>query len=91
MVARGVKAPGFLVMAAEKLDIPEKGYIDLPNGCTLYWEPDGVGGRRYITDEAACGHVVWDTAITQSSTLLAAIVQEERLRTMEAVNKERGF
>lgn len=51
----------------------------LPNGCFLWWEYDEVGGRRYWTDEIGGGAVVWDTAIVDKSTLLAAIVHEERL------------
>lgn len=56
--------------------IPEKGNISLPNGCTLYWEPNEVGGRTYYTDEIPCGVTVWDTALIDESTMLAALTQE---------------
>lgn len=53
--------------------------IRLPNGCTLYIADNEVGGRRYMSDEVGGGVVVWDTAVVDASTLLAAIVTEESL------------
>lgn len=50
----------------------------LPNGFTLYREPNEVGGYRYWSDEVGGGVMVWDTCLTASGTLLAAIVEEER-------------
>ena len=52
----------------------------LPNGCTLYREPNEVGGHRYWSDEVGGGVFLWDTSIVDSSSLLAAIVEEERER-----------
>lgn len=75
----------------EKLYVPEKGDVALPNGCSLYWKMNEVGGRTYYSDEAGCVAEIWDTAITEDSTLLAAIVQEAHLRKMEQVNKSRGY
>ena len=49
-------------------------YTPLPNGHMLYREENGVGGYRYISDEIAGGVCVWDTAVVDPSTLLAAIV-----------------
>ena len=48
----------------------------LPNGCTLYREPNGVGGFRYWSDEIGGGVMVWDTALADPSTLLAAMTAE---------------
>jgi hypothetical protein len=53
----------------------------LPNGCTLYREPNGVGGHRYWSDEIGGGAVVWDTCLVGRDTLLAAIVEEHRRET----------
>jgi len=50
----------------------------LPNGCTLYRETNGVGGFRYWSDEVGGGVCVWDTGLVAESTLLAAIVEENR-------------
>lgn len=57
---------------------------DLPNGHTLYREPNEAGGHRYWSDEIGGGVGVWDTCLVDSSTLLAAVVAEER-RIMEAM------
>lgn len=63
--------------------IPVEGYIDLPNGCGLYWKANEVGGRTYYSDEIPCGVHVWDTALINSDTLLAAIVQEKHIQANE--------
>lgn len=60
--------------------IPESGHIMLPNGCALYWRPNEVGGREYYSDEIPCGVSVWDTALINSDTLLAAILQEKHIQ-----------
>jgi len=60
-----------------------EGPITLPNGCGLFWRKNEAGGRTYYTDECSVGHIVWDTATTDLSTLLAAIVQEETLLRKE--------
>ena len=57
------------------------GQCRLPNGCTLYWEPNGIGGRRYFSDEIGGGVLVWDTSLVDSVTLLAAIVQDSSYQT----------
>lgn len=49
----------------------------LPNGYTLYREPNEVGGYRYWSDEVGGGVGVWDTSLVDASTLMAAIVAEE--------------
>ena len=56
-----------------------EGSIRLPNGCTLYWKDNEVGGRIYTSDEVGGGVTVWDTALIDQSTLLAAMVQEYKL------------
>lgn len=68
-----------------------KKVCDLPNGCSLYREPNGAGGYRYHTDEI--GHVetiVWDTCLVDMSTLMAAITEEMRREKEEwhAKNKK---
>lgn len=55
----------------------------LPNSCTLYWRENEAGGRTYYSDEVGGGVVVWDTALVNESTLLAAMVQEAKLVFME--------
>lgn len=63
--------------------IPESGHIILPNGCALYWRPNEVGGREYYSDEIPCGVEVWNTALINADTLLAAIVQEKHIQMNE--------
>ncbi len=53
--------------------------IVLPNGSILWWEDNTAGGRTYYSDEVGCGVIVWDTCLTDKSTILAALVQEETL------------
>jgi hypothetical protein len=60
----------------------------LPNGHGLWWEYNEVGGRTYWSDEIGGGLMVWDTALVEQSTLLAAIVEEERLRIKEFYEKK---
>ena len=55
-------------------------YGGLPNGCTLYWRENEAGGRTYYSDEVSPFTLVWDTALICESTLLAAIVQEQKLK-----------
>jgi len=59
--------------------------IDLPNGCSLYWEDNTVGGRTYYSDEVGGGVIVWDTALVDISTLLAAITNEMKLQKEESM------
>ena len=61
----------------------------LPNGCTLYREENGVGGHRYWTDEVGGGVMLWDTCLVDSSTLLAAIVEEQREKRRQEVEMKR--
>lgn len=73
------------------LPVSDEGQASLPNGCTLYWKTDhSIGGaREYVSDEIGGGVMVWNTALVDETTLLAAIVQEAALRTIERVNGER--
>jgi hypothetical protein len=50
----------------------------LPNGCTLYRESNGVGGHRYWSDEIGGGVMLWDTSLVDATTLLTAIVEEQK-------------
>lgn len=68
---------------------PSAGFIDLPNGCTLYWKTNKAGGRTYTSDEVGIGVTVWDTALLDNNTLLAAMVQEASLNRAERYWKER--
>jgi len=43
--------------------------IQLPNGCTLWYEDNQVGGRRYYTDEIGGGCLVWDTSLVDKDIL----------------------
>jgi hypothetical protein len=61
----------------------------LPNGCTLYREENGVGGHRYWSDEVGGGVCIWDTCLVDISTLLAAIVEEQRARREKEVEMRR--
>ena len=69
--------------------VEDTGWIDLPNGCTLYWEKNEVGGRTYMTDEVGPPCVVWDTALTDQSSLLAAMTQEAALQRLERYWEEK--
>lgn len=62
----------------------------LPNGCTLYWCENEVGGRTYYSDEIGGGVMVWDTALVCQTTLLAAMAMENALEIKERHEKERG-
>lgn len=68
--------------------MPKQGEITMPNGYTLFWKENEVGGRTYFSDEIGGGVIVWDTALVNSETLLFAIVQENALLRREA--HERG-
>lgn len=56
-----------------------KGSKTLPNGVTIFWEPNGVGGRSYISDEIGGGVLVWDTALVNRESLSAAMEIEREL------------
>lgn len=74
----------------DKVEIPGvliEGDTDLPNGCRLYWKTNIVGSRYYFSDEIGCGVDVWDTAVVDISTLLAAITEENRMRHFESRHK----
>jgi hypothetical protein len=62
-------------------DMTEYEPVELPNGCTMYVTNTEVGGRRYVSDETGGGVVVWDTALVDSTTILAAVMTEMKLNT----------
>ncbi len=65
---------------------PDEGDVRLPNGYTLYWKMDeAVGCREYYSDEVGGGVGVWNTALVDDTTLLAAIVKEAEFRKREYV------
>lgn len=59
----------------------------LPNGNLLYCASNGVGGHTYYSDEIGGGVMVWDTCLTDRSTLLAAIVAEEARVRAETIRQ----
>lgn len=56
----------------------------LPNGCTLYCRSNEAGGRTWFSDEVGGGVVVWDTALVDATTLLAAFTEESRMLIKES-------
>lgn len=64
-----------------------RGETRLPNGCTLFWEKNGVGGRRYASDEIGGGVCVWDTSLVDHGTLLMAMTIERELEFIEVRGK----
>ena len=80
-----------LILNFKRLEsIPEEGRVALPSGCTLYWRLDKrVNARVYYSDEVSSGVHVWDTALVDENTLLAAIVEEAGLKRLELELKKR--
>lgn len=66
------------------------GSCSLPNGCTLYWKRNEIGGRTYFSDEIG-GMIseVWDTSLISDGSILAALVNEKRLSTIEQISKQK--
>lgn len=60
------------------------GQMELSSGDTLFWRTDpSVGCREYFSDEIGGGVFVWNTALVDDTTLLAAILQERMLQRIE--------
>lgn len=63
---------------------PVEGHVELASGYTLFWWTDpAVGCRVYESDEIGGGVFVWNTALVDQTTLLAAILQELALQKIE--------
>lgn len=75
-----------LKMKEDKLERVE---VPLPNGCSLYYKKNSVGGRTYWSDEIGGGVVVWDTCLVDESTILSAIVHEQMLSRHERMENYR--
>ena len=45
-------------------------------GNTLYVQDNGVGGRRYVSDEIGGGVTIWDTALVSEEMLRLALLEE---------------
>ena len=86
MTRRDIMGNEYLNSLKAKL---KEGQTPLPTGYTLYWKTNEVGGRTYISDEVGGGVTVWDTALVSSSSLLAAIGQEETLTIYEYHTKKK--
>ena len=52
--------------------------FQLPNGSTLFYKDNGIGGRTYYSDVVGAVVLVWDTSLVNDTTLLFAL-QIERL------------
>ena len=61
---------------------PATGYINLPNGHTLFWKNTEFG-REYFSDEVGGGVFVWHAGILDENTLLRAITLENEFQTLE--------
>ena len=68
---------------------PLEEVCELPNGCTLYRQENAVGGHTYWSDEIGGGVMAWDTALVDRSTILAAMVDQDKLAYEAARKKER--
>lgn len=53
--------------------------VSLSNGTTVLWEENGVGGRRYYSDECGNGVLVWDTSLVNIDTLIGVFKIEYNL------------
>ena len=53
--------------------------IMLPNGHVLLRKRNDVGGFTYFCHQAGVPMEIWNTALTDPSTLLAAIVDQEHV------------
>jgi hypothetical protein len=78
-------------MSDELPPVPTTGELSLPNGHTLYWRVDPtINCREYFSDEIGGGVMVWFPALVDENTMLAAIVQEARLRRLEQEHAKRA-
>lgn len=67
----------------------KEGHCELPNGSWLYWRVEpATNARYYFSDEIGGGVRVWDTALVDDGTLLAALTNEARLKVGEYHLKE---
>jgi hypothetical protein len=57
----------------------ESGSATLPDGHTLCWKANGVGGRIYYSTEVGGGVLAWDTSLVYPTTLISAIAVENLL------------
>lgn len=67
----------------------QQGEIPLPNGCTLFWKRNEVGGIDYTSDEIGGGVEVWNSALVDGYTLLAAIAHEHAIQVYDAHQKRK--
>jgi len=66
-----------------KIPSVDSGSCDLPNGCELFWKRNAAGGRSYYSNEVGVDVLVWDTAVVDQTTLLAAMTKEAELSMIE--------
>jgi len=55
------------------------------NGVHLYRKPNTAGGHTYYTDECGTLSEVWDTCLTNESTLLAVLLAERQRKYLEQI------
>lgn len=65
-----------------------KRLFTLPNGGSLYVAKNEAGGYTYYSDEVGGGVVVWDTALVDASTLIAALHTDQTRRYREMLEKK---
>jgi len=65
----------------------KEGELPLPNGCTLYWKVNEVGGITYSSDEVGGGVLVWNTILVDEGTLLAAMAHYQAILYYNTVNQ----
>ena len=63
----------------------------LPNGPHIYRKRNTAGGWTYYSDECGCMHMVWDTCLTNESTLLAVMLCEQHRRYIEFMINEQHW
>ena len=61
----------------------------LPNGSNLYARKNEAGGRTYYSDEVGGSVVVWDTALVDESTLLAAMLIETTFQRRGLIRRQK--
>lgn len=59
------------------------------NGVCLYRKPNTAGGHTYYTDECGAMSEIWDTCLTNETSLLAALLVERQRKYLEQIAKRK--